>query len=64
MDTLAKSWAVAHNSANIWADKNVKFLDSFTKSGVFLREISVRLIKGLEQEILLKLIVGTERVDE
>lgn len=31
--------------------KDTKFLDPFTKSGVFLREIAIRLIKGLEQEI-------------
>lgn len=30
----------------IWKDKNAKFLDPFTKSGVFLREITKRLIKG------------------
>lgn len=31
--------------------KDTKFLDPFTKSGVFLREVAIRLIKGLEQEI-------------
>lgn len=35
----------------IFADKNVKFLDPACKSGVFLREIAKRLIKGLEKEI-------------
>ena len=35
----------------IWTDKNAKFLDPFTKSGVFLREIEKRLNKGLEKEI-------------
>ncbi len=35
----------------LWHDKNAKFLDPFCKSGVFLREIAKRLIKGLEHEI-------------
>ena len=35
----------------IFTDKNVKFLDPACKSGVFLREIAKRLIKGLEKEI-------------
>lgn len=34
----------------IWSDKNATFLDPCCKSGVFLREISKRLIKGLENE--------------
>ena len=51
LDTLAKAWAANNGGANIWADKTVKFLDPCTKSGVFLREITSRLTKGLEQEI-------------
>jgi site-specific DNA-methyltransferase (adenine-specific) len=51
LDTLAEAWAANHGGANIWADKTVKFLDPFTKSGVFLREITSRLTKGLEKEI-------------
>jgi hypothetical protein len=51
LDMLAEAWAASHNGANIWADKKVKFLDPFTKSGVFLREITNRLTKGLEKEI-------------
>src|SRR3954452_20132742 len=47
LDTLAEAWAADHNGANIWADKTVTFLDPFTKSGVFLREITARLTKGL-----------------
>lgn len=35
----------------IWKDKNIKFLDPVSKSGVFLREITKRLIIGLEAEI-------------
>jgi len=51
LDTLAEAWAADNKGANLWADKNVKFLDPFTKSGVFLREITNRLTKGLEIEI-------------
>ena len=51
LDTLAEAWAANHGGANIWADKTVKFLDPCTKSGVFLREITSRLTKGLEREI-------------
>ena len=50
LDTLAAAWAANHGGASIWADKTVKFLDPCTKSGVFLREITGRLTKGLEQE--------------
>ena len=35
----------------LWTDKNAKFLDPVSKSGVFLREIAKRLIKGLEKHI-------------
>ncbi|MGO7297113.1 Eco57I restriction-modification methylase domain-containing protein [Rhizobium ruizarguesonis] len=51
LDTLAKSWAAQNNGANMWADSSVRFLDPFTKSGVFLREITTRLITGLAEEI-------------
>jgi site-specific DNA-methyltransferase (adenine-specific) len=51
LDTLAEAWAANHGGANIWASKTVKFLDPCAKSGVFLREITSRLAKGLEQEI-------------
>jgi site-specific DNA-methyltransferase (adenine-specific) len=51
LDTLAEAWAANHGGADLWADKTVKFLDPFTKSGVFLREITSRLTKGLEKEI-------------
>jgi site-specific DNA-methyltransferase (adenine-specific) len=51
LDTLAEAWAANNGGKNIWADKTVKFLDPGTKSGVFLREITSRLTKGLEQEI-------------
>ena len=51
LDTLTEAWAASHNGANLWADKTVKFLDPCTKSGVFLREITSRLNKGLADEI-------------
>ncbi|MCT7373057.1 Eco57I restriction-modification methylase domain-containing protein [Mycolicibacterium llatzerense] len=51
LDLLASTWADANGGANIWADKSVTFLDPFTKSGVFLREIASRLTNGLQDEI-------------
>jgi len=36
---------------SIWSDKNAKFLDPVSKSGVFLREIAKRLMLGLETQI-------------
>ena len=51
LDTLAAAWATDHKGADIWANKDVKFLDPFTKSGVFLREITSRLTLGLSNEI-------------
>ena len=51
LDTLAEAWAADNGGANIWADKRVKFLDPFTKSGVFLREITSRLTAGLADQI-------------
>jgi len=51
LDTIAEAWAKNNKGASIWEDKNVTFLDPFTKSGVFLREITRRLSKGLEKQI-------------
>ena len=51
LDTLAEAWAADHDGASLWSDKTVRFLDPFTKSGVFLREITSRLTVGLAQEI-------------
>lgn len=51
LDTLAEEWAADNNGADIWADSSVKFIDPFTKSGVFLREITRRLTTGLVDEI-------------
>ena len=34
----------------IWEDENFKFLDPVSKTGVFLREITSRLIDGLEKK--------------
>lgn len=51
LDVLEDVWAVNNNGANIWTDKTVTFLDPCTKSGVFLREITRRLTKGLADEM-------------
>jgi site-specific DNA-methyltransferase (adenine-specific) len=48
LDTLEEAWARDNQGANIWKNHSLKFLDPFTKSGVFLREITKRLIIGLE----------------
>lgn len=47
LDLVADAWADSHNGASIWEDAEVTFLDPFTKSGVFLREIVRRLTDGL-----------------
>lgn len=59
LDTLAAGWADANDGADIWANPDVTFLDPFTKSGVFLREIVRRLTDGL----ILTIPDLTERVD-
>ena len=59
LDLVAEAWARDNDGANIWADPNVRFLDPFTKSGVFLREITTRLTSGLASDIPNL----TERVD-
>ncbi|MFJ1511361.1 Eco57I restriction-modification methylase domain-containing protein [Cellulosimicrobium funkei] len=59
LDLVAEAWARDNDGADIWADPNVRFLDPFTKSGVFLREITTRLVAGLASEIPNL----TERVD-
>jgi len=51
LDTLAEAWAADHGGANLWADKTVRFLDPCTKTGIFLREITTRLTRGLAAEI-------------
>ena len=49
LDTLEQAWAKDHGGASIWENPEVTFLDPFTKSGVFLRQITERLVKGLEK---------------
>lgn len=50
LNTLTEAWAANNNGANLWTDKTARFLDPFTKSGVFLREITSRLTEGLKSE--------------
>jgi site-specific DNA-methyltransferase (adenine-specific) len=47
LDSLASTWAASNGGEDIWSNPEVKFLDPFTKSGVFLREIASRLVEGL-----------------
>lgn len=51
LDRLTESYAAGHDGANMWADSSLRFLDPFTKSGVFLRQITTRLVEGLTNEI-------------
>lgn len=51
LDTLTEAWAADNGGANLWADPTVRFLDPCTKSGVFLREITSRLTKGLADQM-------------
>ena len=51
LDTLAEAWAADHGGANLWEESSVRFLDPCTKSGIFLREITTRLTKGLAEQM-------------
>lgn len=51
LDAVADAWASNNGGADVWADPKARFLDPFTKSGVFLREITGRLTRGLEEKI-------------
>lgn len=51
LDQLAEAWAADNDGADIWSDPTVTFLDPFTKSGIFLREITQRLVDGLADQI-------------
>lgn len=51
LDLVEEAWAKTNQGEVIWNNPNVKFLDPFTKSGVFLREITRRLSEGLKDTI-------------
>lgn len=51
LDDLAAAWAASNGGKSIWSEKTVRFLDPCAKSGVFLREITKRLVDGLKGEI-------------
>lgn len=51
LDNIATAWKENHGGSNLWEDKSVRFLDPFTKSGIFLREITSRLTVGLKDQI-------------
>ena len=51
LDRLGDVWALNNGGADLWSDSSVRFLDPFTKSGVFLREVASRLTKGLAAEM-------------
>lgn len=47
LDSLEKAWAESNSGENIWSNRDLRFLDPCTKSGVYLREIVKRLNSGL-----------------
>lgn len=51
LDNVAMFWTKPDDGENLWSNPDVTFLDPFTKSGVFLREITRRLTEGLEEVI-------------
>jgi site-specific DNA-methyltransferase (adenine-specific) len=51
LDLVAEAWAADHDGASIWGEPSLRFLDPFTKSGVFLRELTSRLVDGLAESI-------------
>ena len=51
LDLVSQAWSDSHDGEIIWENSEVVFIDPFTKSGVFLREITSRLIHGLEKKI-------------
>lgn len=50
LDSVADAWAQSNQDREIWMNPDVTFLDPFTKSGVFLREIVSRLTIGLADQ--------------
>jgi site-specific DNA-methyltransferase (adenine-specific) len=50
LDLVEEAWRKDNKGKSIWSDKNVRILDPFTKSGVFLREATARFTQGLESE--------------
>jgi site-specific DNA-methyltransferase (adenine-specific) len=47
LDSLERAWAESNSGENIWTNRDLRFLDPCTKSGVYLREIVKRLNSGL-----------------
>lgn len=46
LDSLAEAWARSHDGKDIWSNLELTFLDALTKSDMFLRQITSRLIGG------------------
>ena len=51
LNEIEVAWAIENGGESIWENPKVRFLDPFTKSGVFLREIVKRLNEGLQSQI-------------
>jgi len=50
LDEIEATW-LSETGSNIWANPELTFLDPCSKSGVYLREITRRLVEGLADEI-------------
>ena len=51
LNSLEEAWSLNNKGSSIWVNKELRFLDPCTKSGIFLREIVKRLNIGLAREI-------------
>jgi hypothetical protein len=51
LDRIEDAWALTNDGRSIWENPDVKILDPFSKSGVFLREATKRFVSGLELKI-------------
>lgn len=51
LENMATAWKKSNQGEDLWSNPDVTFFDPFTKSGVFLREVASRLIKGLADVI-------------
>jgi site-specific DNA-methyltransferase (adenine-specific) len=50
LDMLPMDWVADHEAASLWANKPARFLDTLTKSGAFLRDMTSRLYQGAAQQ--------------
>lgn len=51
LDLVEEAWACDHDGESIWENPDVRVLDPFVKTGVFLREATRRFNEGLAYKI-------------